>query len=177
MEGTLAQISMFGGNFAPRFWALCQGQIFSIAQNTALFSLLGTTYGGNGQSTFALPDLRGRAPVGYGQGPGLSSVVLGEVFGNETRTMSTSNLPPHSHNASVNFGANTGGATTDEASGNQPCSVGPNLYAAPGAANGSLAPGTLTIQNTGSNTPFNLMQPVLGINFVICIAGVYPARN
>ncbi len=177
MEGTLAQISMFAGNFAPRFWAFCHGQILAIAQNTALFSLLGTTYGGNGQTTFALPDLRGRVPMGVGQGPGLSNVQLGEVQGSETSTLSVANMPAHNHGATVRFGASSLSPTSDQAAGNVPSNVGPDLYAAPGAANGALAPGTLTIQNTGSNTPFNLMQPVLVINFVICTSGVYPARN
>ncbi len=177
MEGTLAQISMFAGNFAPRFWAFCHGQILPIAQNTALFSLLGTTFGGNGQTTFALPDLRSRVPIGVGQGPGLSPVLLGQSFGAETATLLTATMPAHNHSATVRFGADSGGATTDEAAGNVPCSVGPNLYAAPGTANGTLAAGTLTIQSTGSNAPFSLMQPVLGINFVICLAGVYPSRN
>src|SRR5215218_9391620 len=88
---------MFGGNFAPRGWAFCQGQILSIAQNTALFSLLGTTFGGNGQTTFALPDLRGRVPVGWGQGPGLSNRNLGEVGGQENTTLTQNEIPTHNH--------------------------------------------------------------------------------
>lgn len=178
MEGTLAQISMFAGNFAPRFWAFCHGQLLPIASNTALFSLLGTTYGGNGQTTFALPDLRSRVPIGVGTGPGLSNVVLGQSFGAETRTLSTANMPAHNHTATVQVGSRSSGATSDEAAGNVPCNAGPDLYAAPSAANGSLAPaGTLTIQNTGSNVPFSVMQPVLGLNFVICMAGSFPSRN
>src|SRR6478672_10112699 len=96
-EPFLAEIIMFAGNFAPRGWAFCQGQILSIAQNTALFSLLGTTYGGNGQTTFALPDLRGRVPVGTGQGPGLSNYDLGQVSGSESVTLTVSQMPAHNH--------------------------------------------------------------------------------
>src|SRR4051812_19628298 len=100
-EPFLAEIMIFAGNFAPRGWAFCNGQILSIAQNTALFSLLGTTYGGNGQTTFALPDLRGRVPIGVGQGPGLSSISLGEVGGTENVTLLTTQMPMHDHTATV----------------------------------------------------------------------------
>src|SRR5690349_7266038 len=97
MEGTIAEIRMFAGNFAPRNWAFCSGQLMSIASNTALFSLLGTTYGGNGVTTFALPDLRGRQPVGTGQGPGLTNRILGEISGTETATLLITQLPAHTH--------------------------------------------------------------------------------
>src|SRR4051794_30340022 len=93
----IGQISLFGGNFAPRGWAFCNGQLLAVSQNTALFSILGTTYGGNGQTTFALPDLRGRVPVHFGQGPGLSPYQLGEVGGTETTTLNVNQLPPHTH--------------------------------------------------------------------------------
>src|SRR5688572_18111229 len=97
MDEFIAIIKMFGGNFAPRGWALCNGQILSIAQNTALFSLLGTTFGGNGQTTFALPDLRGRVPIHPGQGPGLSNYSLGQQAGTETVTLTINNMPAHGH--------------------------------------------------------------------------------
>src|SRR5262245_42833413 len=97
MDSFIGSIILFAGNFAPRGWAFCQGQILSIAQNTALFSILGTTYGGNGQTTFALPDLRGRVPIGTGQGPGLSNIDLGEQSGSENVTLLASNMPPHTH--------------------------------------------------------------------------------
>src|SRR4051812_4210500 len=100
-EPFLAEIVMFAGNFAPRGWAFCNGQILSIAQNTALFSLLGTTYGGNGQTTFSLPDFRGRSPVGTGQGPGLATIDLGEVSGAEAVTLLTTQMPVHTHTAAV----------------------------------------------------------------------------
>src|SRR5688572_13508567 len=104
MEGYLAQVIMFAGNFAPRGWAFCQGQILSIAQNTALFALLGTTYGGNGQTTFALPDLRGRVPVGTGQGPGLPSVTLGELAGEPAHTLISTEMPAHNHMVNAHNG-------------------------------------------------------------------------
>src|SRR5690242_20983611 len=103
MEGTIAEIRMFAGNFAPRNWAFCASQILSIAQNTALFSLLGTTYGGNGQTTFALPDFRGRTPVGWGQGPGLSNYDLGQVGGTETSTLTVQTMPAHTHTLTGNL--------------------------------------------------------------------------
>src|SRR3982750_2476369 len=111
-EPFLAEIIMFGGNFAPRGWAFCSGQILSIAQNTALFALLGTTYGGNGQTTFALPDLRGRAPIGTGQGPGLTNILLGELSGTQSVTLTSQQMPAHNHsvNASATV-ANTANPT------------------------------------------------------------------
>lgn len=178
MEGTLATIMMFGGNFAPLGWALCQGQILAIAQNTAVFALIGTFYGGNGQTTFALPDLRGRVPVGTGQGPGLPDVVLGEQFGTETISMAANNIPSHTHAVTLKQAISSHDATEDEAVGNIPCNAGPDLYAAPASANASLAAGTFTIQpSSGSSQPFNLVQPVLCLTFIFCMQGVFPARN
>src|SRR5216117_169121 len=114
MEPFIGQIQAFGFSFAPRGWATCSGQILSIAQNTALFSLLGTTYGGNGQTTFALPDLRGRAMIGPGQGPALSSHVLGEVGGTESTTLNPNQMPAHTHTATFNGSTSTmSGAAVD----------------------------------------------------------------
>src|SRR5437899_12703586 len=107
MTPFIGEIVMFAGNFAPRGWAFCNGQILSIAQNTALFSILGTTYGGNGQTTFALPDLRGRVPMHPGQGPGLTNHTLGEVAGSETTTLLSSNMPQHTHALNCNSAAGT----------------------------------------------------------------------
>ena len=172
MEGYIAQIIMFAGNFAPKNWAFCNGALISISSNTALFSLLGTTYGGNGTTTFALPDLRGRVPVGTGQGPGLSPVDLGEMAGTATTTLLTTNLPAHTH--SLNAYSDAG--TTNVPTG--------NLLANTGALDKEYAStGTLTpmsnqaIGATGSNSPFNIMQPYLGMNYVICLFGIYPSRN
>src|SRR5690349_1980525 len=118
MDPFLAMVILFGGNFPIRGWSLCQGQILSIAQNTALFSLLGTTYGGNGQTTFALPDLRGRVARGWGQGPGLSNIDLGQVSGTETITLTINNMPSHNHTANgtgltVSQSASTAAGTTN----------------------------------------------------------------
>ncbi|MEP1124772.1 MAG: tail fiber protein [Ilumatobacter sp.] len=161
----IAQISMFGGNFAPRGWAFCDGQILSIAQNTALFSLLGTTYGGDGQTTFALPDLRGRVPMHPGQGPGLSNYALGQTGGTETTTLGVNNLPPHNHGIS----ASAGGQTT-----NRPT----NGYLAAGnryttTTDTAMAPTAVA----GSGQAFNNVQPYQTVNFIIALQGIFPSRN
>lgn len=184
MEGYIAEIRMFAGNFEPKYWAYCQGQILSITQNTALFSLLGTTYGGNGQTTFGLPDLRGRVPVGTGQGPGLSNVVLGELSGTPTNSLTVNNLPAHNHTATgtVTPAASTGGrgvTTTNVPTNNFPAQTaeGTNIY----ATSSNVAMGQSTVQVTvgvtGSNVPVNNMQPYLGMNYIICLYGIYPSRN
>src|SRR5688572_5350285 len=129
-EPFIGEIIMFAGNFAPRGWAFCSGQLLSIAQNTALFSILGTTYGGNGQTTFALPDLRGRCPVHQGQGPGLSNYSLGQVGGTESVTLIASQLPPHSH--TVACSANDANLGLPE--GNFPGTTADNTYATTGGA-------------------------------------------
>src|SRR3977135_1047673 len=117
MDAYIALILLFGGNFEPRNWAFCNGQIMSISQNTALFSLLGTTYGGNGQTTFALPDLRGRVPVGQGQGPGLSNYSLGQVAGAENLFLSIAQLPSHTH--AITLGSLAATARAKNLSGNR----------------------------------------------------------
>lgn len=177
MEGYLAQIIMFAGNFAPNGWAFCQGQILAIAQNTALFSLLGTTFGGNGQTTFALPDLRGRTPVGTGQGPGLSPINLGEMSGTESTTLLSTNMPIHSHIATTTVGVTSGNASTEEAAGSILASQANNFYAAANTANGQMGGVTTTIGNAGGSQPFSIRNPYLGMNFVICLEGIYPSRN
>jgi microcystin-dependent protein len=176
MEGYVAEIRLFAGNFAPRGWAFCQGQILSINSNTALFSLLGTTYGGNGQTTFALPDLRGRVAVGPGQGPGLSNVNLGEVSGEPTHTLIITEMPAHNHQAQAQGNSNAGDSSS--ASGNTwaTSTTRDNIYinAAP---NGPMAANTVTIGIAGSSQPHNNMQPYLGMNYIICINGIFPSRN
>lgn len=169
----LAEIRMFGGNFAPRGNAFCNGQILSIAQNTALFSLLGTAYGGNGQTTFALPDLRGRTPIGAGQGPGLSPVSLGETSGSESVTLIATEMPAHTH---APQGASTGGTTTDPSGAVWSASIGgrspPPLYT--GAANlVTMDPAGFA----GGSQPHPNMQPYLAISFIIALEGVFPPRN
>lgn len=172
MEPLIAEIIMFAGNFAPRGWAFCQGQILPIAQNTALFSLLGTTFGGNGQTTYALPDLRGRVPVGTGQGPGLPTINLGEMSGTPTHTLIVTEMPAHSH--AVN-------ATTTPGDQSVPTS---NFLANSGATDREYQAGPAnTIMNpqmigiTGGSQPFSIMQPYLGMNYIIALQGIYPSRN
>lgn len=171
-EPYLAEIYIGGMNFAPRGYAACQGQLLSIAQNTALFSLLGTTFGGNGQTTFALPDLRGRVPMGDGQGPGLSAHTLGEVGGVETVTLIATEIPAHSH--SLN-------AVTE--AGNTSVPTGAYL-ANTGALDKEYRPtGTpavmnaAAIGNAGGNQPHNNLQPYLVLNFYIALVGIFPSRN
>jgi microcystin-dependent protein len=177
MEGTIGEIRMFAGNFAPRNWAFCNGQLMSISQNTALFSILGTTYGGNGQTTFGLPDLRGRVAVGTGQGPGLPNMTLGEMAGYPTNTLLITNLPAHTHT----LNASTNGPTDNTAAGDllasQSRSNGgtmPNVYAANSTP---VAMGSLAIGTTGGNQPFSIMQPYLGMNYIVCLFGIFPSRN
>jgi len=178
-EPFLGQITLVGFTFAPRGWAFCSGQLLPIAQNTALFSLLGTTYGGNGQTTFALPDLRGRVAVGMGTGPGLPNISLGEVAGETAHTLIITEMPSHNH--AVRASTNT--ANSANPNGN------------------SLAVGQVTVQGTaetvsmyvnaapnvslnlqselpaGGSQPHNNMQPYLGMNYIIALEGIFPSRN
>ena len=172
-EPFIAEIFMGGMNFAPRGYALCQGQILSIAQNTALFSLLGTTFGGNGQTTFALPDLRGRVPMGWGQGPGLSSRTLGETGGTETTTLIISQIPAHNHT----LNALPASGNTSDPTGNYLANTGPldKEYLNSGA---SLTPmAANSISPAGGSQPHNNIQPYLVLNFYIALEGIFPSRN
>ncbi|MEK7254534.1 MAG: tail fiber protein [Bacteroidota bacterium] len=171
MEDLIGVIKLFAGNFAPRGWAFCHGQLLSIAQNTALFSILGTTYGGDGQTTFALPDLRGRAPIGAGQGPGLSDYVLGEMSGSETTTLLVNNMPMHTHTvqASNQFaggdhpgGRYLGASTTDDGFYDE-------------TANTSMAADM--VAPAGGSQPFDHRPPYLGLNYIICLYGIFPSRD
>jgi microcystin-dependent protein len=173
MEGTIGEIRMFAGTFPPRNWLFCNGQTLAIAQNTAFFSILGTTYGGNGQTTFAVPNLQGRVPVGTGTGPGLSNVQLGQVAGTETNSLTVANLPAHSHTMNASADATSAGAPA----GN---SLGANARGgitpfAPGATN--QVPMGSTTGSVGSSSPVNNMQPYLGMNYIICQFGIFPSRN
>src|SRR5690242_16195919 len=171
----LGCIFMFAGNFAPRGYALCQGQILPIAQNTALFSLLGTTFGGNGQTTFALPDLRSRAAVGVGQGPGLSNIDLGEVAGTESVTLTINNLPSHNHTVgcdSTGSSSLSPGGCIPGLSDNRNAEV--TIYSA-ATPNATMNPAM--IGNTGGNQPIGIRNPYLGLNFIIALEGIYPSRN
>lgn len=175
-EAFIGEIRLVGFNFAPQGWALCDGQLLSISQNTALFSLLGTTYGGDGRTTFALPDLRGRVPVNQGQGPGLSPYNIGQSSGAETVTLITSQIPAHSHAVSAN---STAGAV-DSPIGNFTSAIAdPNtgalFNAFSASANGTMNPGVVGI--TGGSQPHTNLQPLLCVNFIICLQGIYPSRN
>ncbi len=166
----IAEIKMFGGNFAPRNFAFCNGQILAIAQNTALFSLLGTTYGGNGQTTFALPDLRNRAPLHPGQGPGLSDRLLGETGGEDNHTLTTQEMPAHTH--TVN--ASTTGAPSTSPTNRFPGQVPTlNLYGT--ATDATMAAGS--VATVGGGLPHENRQPFLYVNFIIALQGVFPSRN
>jgi len=182
---------MFGGNFAPRAWAFCEGQLLSIAQNQALFSILGTTYGGDGRTTFALPDLRGRAPINPGTGPGLTTRKLGQRSGTETNQLTQNQLPAHSHGTTVNLtgvvkplaNSDTGndGIPSDTSYPAEP-NPATNIYNT-GTPDTTLGPspvtitGTVIVGNTGANQPINNMQPFLGVYYVICMQGVFPSRS
>jgi microcystin-dependent protein len=173
MDPTLAEIRWFAGNFAPRFWAFCSGQLLPIAQNTALFSLLGTTFGGNGTTTFALPDFRGRVPVGTGQGPGLSLVNLGERAGSPSVTLLSTNLPAHNHGGTLQGSSSQG--TSVSPTDARPATTNDATYsstAAPVTIGGLQAASVV-----GSNQPVSIMQPYLGMNYIIALEGIYPSRN
>jgi microcystin-dependent protein len=168
----VAEIRIGGFNFAPLGWALCNGQLMPITQNTALFSLLGTAYGGNGQSTFGLPDLQGSVAVGPGQGPGLSSYDLGQSGGVQFVTLLESEMPAHAHQVRANIGLATLG--TGNANSSFARSVGGNAYKG-GAANTNLA--FQSLAPAGGSLPHNNMMPFLTMNFYIALQGTFPARG
>lgn len=183
MEGYIGEIRMFAGNFAPKNWAFCQNQILSIASNTALFSILGTTYGGNGTITFALPDFRGRIPVGAGQGPGLSFYSLGQLGGTESYTIANSNFPAHTHpvSGSITMPGNAAAGNADAPQNNYPATLaGTPMYSTvnngSGLANMQMAL-TAAAAGSASPTPVNNIQPVMGMNYIICQFGIFPSRN
>jgi len=183
MEPFLAQIILFGGNFAPRGWAFCDGQLLPISQNSALFSILGTIYGGDGRTTFALPDLRGRVAIHAGHGPGLSDRILGSKGGSETNTLNVSQLPTHNHSATGVVRANSGDGDDTEPEGNflaiGKTSGGVEVEMYAGTSDVSMANGsvTVTVGNTGGNQSVNNMQPWLGVNYIIAMVGTFPSRQ
>ena len=169
-EPFLGQIVGFGGNFAPRGWAFCNGQIMSIAQSSALFAILGTTYGGNGQTTFGLPDLRGRVPVHWGDGPGLSSYVLGELTGTETVTLISTQMPAHNHT----LNASTEDAGVKNPTGQVLATTTTSAYVST-PIDTTMNPAAIGI--AGGNQPHNNLQPLLAISFIIALEGFFPSRN
>ncbi|MEO0775273.1 MAG: tail fiber protein [Bacteroidota bacterium] len=185
MEPFIGQIMMFGGNFAPRGWALCNGQLLPINQNQALFSILGTTYGGDGRTTFQLPDLRGRYAMHAGRGPGLSQRNLGAEFGSETNTLNVNQLPSHNHlgqitgNIFMPVSANppdtdspNAAYLTQQADDFYHTSPSPNEFAGPTTNDLSAQ-----IGNTGANQSINNIQPTQVVNYIIALQGIFPSRS
>ncbi len=187
----LGGIVLFAGNFPPVGWALCQGQLIPISQNSALFSLLGTTYGGNGVTTFALPDLRGRVPIGFGQGPGLSNYQQGEQIGTENVTLLSTHMPAHQHtvpSTGLTATANVKNAAGDRATpvGNVPAIEAAGVTATYSSAAGpydTMAAGAISVGGTaitavaGGSQPFSIVQPLLTLNYIIATQGIFPSRN
>ena len=173
----LAEIRIFTGNFAPKGWALCDGQLMPISQNTALFSLLGTTYGGNGTSNFALPNLQGCAPMQAGQGPGLTLRDLGETAGEQTVTLLETEMPAHAHQATA---VSAGGSVASPvgnawAEGRMGRATSPHY--APSSPNSAAPMNAFALSIAGGNQPHNNMPPFLGLTFIIALQGVFPARS
>jgi len=169
-EPFIGEIRIFAGNFAPRGYALCAGQLMSIQQNTALFSLLGIRYGGNGTTNFGLPDLRGRAPLGQGQGPGLSSYNAGDMTGTESVALLNTEMPTHNHTLQTrSAAANHSNATSAM------LAVAKDRIYAPSPAITTLNPQSLS--PAGSSQPHDNMQPFLTLNFIIALLGIFPPRN
>ncbi len=180
MEGVIGYVTGFAGNFAPKNWAFCQGQTINIASNTALFSILGTTYGGNGTTTFQLPDLRGRAVVGAGTGPGLSTYMLGESTGALSVTLTTGQMPAHIHPVAMQItpkASDTAGVSVPTNGVYATPSNGSPFYASAPTTNMQAYTGAISMGNTGSGLPVTMQRPVATINYIVCQYGVYPARN
>ncbi len=206
MEGYISEIRLFAAAFEPKDWAFCSGQLIAIQQNMALFSLLGTTYGGNGVQTFALPDLRGRVAVGTGSGTAGNNVVLGEMAGTASSTLLSFNLPPHNHSVAGSNArfpvtgnlvasmavSNSDGSSTNPANnylGVEQSGLG--LYANAATAGKSLNAGAVVVEGSslgvnlssiqitpaGGNSPINTTMPSIGMNYIICMLGIYPSRN
>jgi microcystin-dependent protein len=177
----LAEIRMFGFNFAPTGWAQCNGQLLPLSQNTALFSLLGTFYGGNGQTTFALPDLQGAVPINQGQGAGLSNRLLGETSGSDSVTLLTTEIPLHSHSVNVTTAVGTlATSNTNQPAaptkGNPVSGLTQGRYYSVGTANTTLNP-DIAIAPNGGGLPHNNMMPFITVNFCIALQGVFPPRS
>ncbi len=170
-EPFLGEVRLFPYNFAPRGWAFCQGQLLPINQNQALFSLLGTTYGGDGRVTFALPDLRGRVPLSSGQGPGLSDYTLGQSGGTEAVTLGVNEMPTHSHPVAANGRQSNRPGPNGRVPGR--ASAG-DVYAASG--NGAVMAAE-TIVPTGGGQPHTNVQPYLAMNYCIALTGIFPSRT
>jgi len=184
MEGTMAEIRIFAGNFAPRNWFFCQGQLLAISQFQALFSLLGTIYGGDGRTTFALPDLRGRVPLGPGNGPGLSSYRQGQKGGVEQNILNVTQLPSHTHNTVINVSSGNASSSTPTAGASIATpgtgsgrSFSPTLGFDNATPNVALNPRSVTVGNTGANQGVENRQPWSALHYIICYQGIFPSRS
>tara|TARA_R110002072_G_scaffold42064_4_gene117448 strand:+ start:4657 stop:5220 length:564 start_codon:yes stop_codon:yes gene_type:complete len=183
-DGCIGEIRMFGGNFAPRNWALCNGQLLSIADNTALFSILGTTYGGDGRTTFGLPDLRGRIPMHPGNGPGLTPRQLGQKGGVERVQLTNSELPSHAHpatsNATMKAISTEGDSTTPKDRVLAKSGAGDPDFGTESNADTSLHSSAISVNtnvgNAGGNESHQNLQPYNCVNFIICLFGIFPSR-
>ena len=171
MQPFVGEIDWFAGNFPPRGWAFCDGQLLSISSNTALFSILGTTYGGDGRTTFALPDVRGRTLIHMGTGPGLSPRLLGQRSGTENETLTLAEMPAHTHTLK----ASDGSATAKVPAGNVMASPGRTRLYDSSDANVNMDESAIT--TTGGSAPMNNMQPYNTLSCIIALTGIYPSRN
>lgn len=171
-EPFVGEIRMFAGNFAPRGWAFCDGQLLAVSQNDALFSLLGTIYGGDGRTTFGLPDLRGRIPIHAGTGPGLSQRRLGAKGGAENVTLTVNQLPPHNHDVP----ASASGASSGNPAGNVSANTAPtNVYSTSLATAQTM--NSAAVSATGGSRSHTNLMPFLCVNFIIALVGIYPSRH
>ena len=169
----IGEVVLFAGSFAPEGWALCDGQLLSIPSHTALFSILGTTFGGDGESTFALPDLRGRTPVHPGTGPGLSPVSLGERGGAENVLLTNSELPSHTHSATIRAASN--GPTTNEPADGYVATPPDNRFSTSGDID--MASDSVSVGSTGGGSQFSIRNPYLGLNYIIALVGTFPSES
>lgn len=174
-EAFIGEVRVFGGNFAPVNWHLCDGSLLAISEYNALFALIGTVYGGDGMNTFGIPDLRGRLPVGQGQGPGLTNRIIGQSFGNESVSLVTNQLPAHNHAFNTTADAATASSPANGVFAAQ--TDGDKIYV---AANGANQPAVLaanSVVQTGGSLPHDNIMPSLGISYIICLNGIFPSRN
>ena len=172
----LGQLMLFGGNFCPRGWSTASGQLLPIAQYSALFSLLGTTYGGDGRTTFGLPDLRGRSAMGQGTGPGLPTYNLGQKTGRVDFTLTTAELPSHNHTGTMRASNQMGDSVNPAGKALAVDASGDNIYHSAGSTT-DMGPNLLKIDNTGSNMPVNKTSPALAMYWCIALQGTYPSRS
>ena len=177
-EPFVGEIRMFAGNFAPKGWAFCDGQLLAVSSNDALFSLLGTIYGGDGRTTFGLPDLRGRIPIHAGSGPGLSPRRLGTKSGAETETLTASQVPSHTHTVNASNQAGTAASPAGHYPANTSSGAVTTQYDVPVRASSTLVQfNSGAVQTVGGSRSHSNMQPFLCINFIIALIGIYPSRD